>query len=198
MTLTLEPYAAQIARWPQQGRVILAQFDRDSVIVYQAYSEAIGHHAVTHQRLGGSGFSFSRMSWIKPNFLWMMYRSGWASKLSQEMVLAIRIAREGFNTITSLAVSSSFDPAAGLTHDEWKRAVGNSEVRLQWDPDHDPTGAKCERRAIQLGLRGSILRQFVEEWTLAIEDMSELVHAQRQLRHSPERLVIPREDVYPS
>jgi len=25
----------------------------------------------------------NRMTWIKPNFLWMMYRSGWASKKNQ-------------------------------------------------------------------------------------------------------------------
>ena len=39
------------------------------------------------------------MSWIKTNFLWMMYRCGWASKKNQERVLAVRITREGFETI---------------------------------------------------------------------------------------------------
>ncbi|WP_141653813.1 DUF4291 family protein, partial [Erwinia billingiae] len=25
-------------------------------------------------------FSMTRMTWIKPSFLWMMYRSGWGMK----------------------------------------------------------------------------------------------------------------------
>ena len=34
-------------------------------------------------------YSTTRMTWIKPNFLWMMYRSGWAEKKGQENILAI-------------------------------------------------------------------------------------------------------------
>ncbi len=36
------------------------------------------------------------MTWIKPSFLWMMYRCGWAAKPGQERVLAVRITHEGF------------------------------------------------------------------------------------------------------
>jgi hypothetical protein len=75
MDLITEPYLAQQARWPASGRHILAQFDVESVVVYQAYRPAIGHFAARHGYFGG-GFSLGRMSWIKPNFLWMMYRSG--------------------------------------------------------------------------------------------------------------------------
>ncbi|WP_458785448.1 DUF4291 family protein [Vallitalea sediminicola] len=28
----------------------------------------------------GSSFKLNRMTWVKPSFLWMMYRSGWAKK----------------------------------------------------------------------------------------------------------------------
>ena len=66
MNLLTEPYVAQAARWPKQGRHILAQFDDESVIVYQAYRPAIGHFATQHGFFGGE-FSLSRMSWIKPN-----------------------------------------------------------------------------------------------------------------------------------
>lgn len=46
----------------------------------------------------GQKFKMDRMTWIKPSFLWMMYRSGWATKKDQERILAIDIKREGFNT----------------------------------------------------------------------------------------------------
>ncbi|WP_428740137.1 DUF4291 family protein, partial [Sulfurimonas sp.] len=71
----IEGYLQQASRWPSEGKVILAQYDAESITVYQAYNKSIGHYAAEHGVFGGE-FSFSRMTWIKPNFLWMMYRSG--------------------------------------------------------------------------------------------------------------------------
>ena len=69
MHLNTEPYHTQCAQWPRTGRHILAQFDEASIVVYKAYRPAIGHFAAQHGYFGGE-FSFSRMSWIKPGFLW--------------------------------------------------------------------------------------------------------------------------------
>src|SRR5216683_3301143 len=107
MKLVTEPYLAQVRRWPDTGRHILAQFDAETVVVYQAYAPAIGQFAVEHGYFG-SPFSFERMSWIKPNFLWMMYRCGWGTKPKQEVVLAIRLKRTAFETILEQAVYSTF------------------------------------------------------------------------------------------
>lgn len=197
MPLLLEPYRVQLARWPADGKHILAQYDADSIVVYQAYHEGIARWAVEHQRLGGPGFGLERMTWIKPNFLWMMYRSGWATKHSQEHILALRLARAGFDAILARAVPSTFGAGSDATRDDWQAAVAASDVRLQWDPDHDPAGQRCQRRAIQLGLRGPAVRQFIDEWIVAVEDITELVHAQDALRSDATRLTTPREDVYP-
>src|SRR5262245_8940786 len=148
MTLLSEPYLVQTARWPKNGRHILAQFDDGSVIVYQAYRPAIGHFAAKNGYFGGQ-FSLNRMIWIKPNFLWMMYRSGWASKEGQEVVLAVRLMRSAFDEILRRAVPSSFVPGVYENEAAWKTALARSDVRLQWDPDHNPSGAPVERRAIQ-------------------------------------------------
>src|SRR5215475_197230 len=109
MNLITEAYIAQDARWPRSGRHILAQFDAESVVVYQAYRPEIGRHAARHGRFGG-GFSLDRMSWIKPNFTWMMYRSGWGTKPGQEVTLAVRLRRAAFDEILRRAVHSSFVP----------------------------------------------------------------------------------------
>src|ERR1043165_4803179 len=97
-SLRIEPYVAQRARWPVEGRHVMAQFDEETVVVYQAYRPSIGLFAAKHGYFGGD-FSLNRMSWIKPNFLWMMYRSGWATKEGQEVVLAVWIARATFDAI---------------------------------------------------------------------------------------------------
>lgn len=75
MNLITETYSTQLARWPRKGQQILAQYDDSSVVVYQAYRPSIGHFAAQNGYFGGE-FSLTRMSWIKPGFLWMMYRSG--------------------------------------------------------------------------------------------------------------------------
>ena len=198
MNLTTESYQAQIARWPRVGRCILAQFDSDSVVVYQAYRPSIGRFAAEHGFFGGE-FSLTRMSWIKPNFLWMMYRCGWGTKADQETVLAVRLRRAGFDEILAQSVPSRFEPALYATSEQFRVAVDRSSVRLQWDPDHDPSGAPVERRAIQLGLRGDVLRRYASEWILDIQDISPFVAEQRV--HAAmlgwPLLVTPREDVYP-
>ena len=193
MPLILEPYLNQLARWPVEGKHLLAQYDEHSVVVYQAFRPEIAAFAVEHQRLGGP-FSLNRMSWIKPGFLWMMHRSGWASKPDQERVLAVRLKRDAFDTILSEAVASSYGASGFHSRDAWRAAVSRSEVRLQWDPDHDPSGAKQTRRAIQLGLRGDILRRYATTWILEIEDITALAHEQA---HQPrEVLLLPREEIY--
>jgi hypothetical protein len=153
MQLRTAPYLEQKQRWPLSGRHILAQFDEESVVVYQAYRPAIGHFADQHGYFGGD-FSLGRMSWIKPNFLWMMFRSGWGTKEGQEVTL---------------------------------------------DPDHNPTGHKVERRAIQLGLRGDVLARYAREWVVRIEDVSAFVAEQRPHAQPDafDRLILPREEVYP-
>lgn len=82
----------------------------------------------------------------------------------------------------------------------WADAVARSSVRLQWDPDHDPGGAKQERRAIQLGLRGAALAQYAQQWLIAIDDISAFVAEQRpsaQARATYAQLRTPVEAVYP-
>jgi hypothetical protein len=197
MILLTEPYLAQTTRLPKTGRHVVAQFDDDSVIVYQAYRPAIGHFAAQHGYFGGP-FSLNRMSWIKPNFLWMMYRSGWASKAGQEVVLAVRMKRSAFDEILRLAVHSTFVPEVYESEAEWKTAVARSDVRLQFDPDHLPSGAPVERRAIQLGLRGEVLAKYAKDWLLGIEDVSEFVREQSQHARSQYALLVtPKEEVYP-
>ncbi len=198
MNLITEAYLSQNTRWPKEGHHILAQYNDDSVIVYQAYRPSIGHFAARSGYFGGE-FSFTRMSWIKPNFLWMMYRSGWGTKEGQEVTLAVRLKRSGFDTLLAQAVHSSYKENIYQSEEAWKQAVAQSEARLQWDPDHHPSGAKVERRAIQLGMRGTILAYYAREWILDIEDISEFVREQYTHVQTGNftRLATPREMVYP-
>ena len=197
MKLLCKPYREQLDAWPSAGRHILAQFDDQTVVVYQAYGPAIGLFAARHGHFGGE-FSLRRMSWIKPNFLWMMYRCGWATKPGQQVVLAVHIRRSAFDGILAQAVHSGFVADVYGTREAWKQALRRSSVRLQWDPDHAPGGAKLERRAIQLGLRGEVLEKYAREWIVDIEDITDFVTEQRAFVGKPAELVTPAESVYPA
>lgn len=131
MNLVTENHISQRLRWPAEGEHIMAHHDDETVVVYQAYRPAIGEFAVHHGRLDGPDFSLNRMSWVKPNFLWMMYRSGWGTKVGQEITLGLRIRRRFFDQLLRAAVPSGFDAAAFSDRETWQQAVQASEVRLQ-------------------------------------------------------------------
>jgi len=195
MHLITENYQQQRNHWPESGKHIMAQYNDDCVVVYQAYRPEIGLYAEKHQLFGGA-FSYSRMSWIKPNFLWMMYRSGWGCKSGQEIVLAIHLKRSYFDHILTQAVPSA--NLHRLPNQEWKNKLLHSNVRLQWDPDHDPFGLPLARRAIQLGLRGDALAGFKGDAIVKIENISAFVAQQKHIRDTRvEELEIPWESVYP-
>ena len=199
-TLRCERYLEQRAHWPASGRHVMAQFDDRLVVVYQAYRPSIGERAA---RLGyfdeGGGFSLGRMSWIKPNFLWMMYRCGWAQKEGQEVVLAVWLERALFDEVLAAAVPSSWDRERYPAREDWQAAGTRSDVRLQWDPDHGPGGEPLERRAIQLGLRGGMLERYARE-PAKIEDITPFVREQHERLRSAgkEALVTPEERPYQS
>jgi hypothetical protein len=92
------------------ARQVRAKYSAESITVYQAYSPETAGPAVAAGRFAPP-FKRERMTWIKPSFLWMMYRCGWATKPGQERVLAVEITRAGFEWALEHACVSHFDPA---------------------------------------------------------------------------------------
>ena len=183
---------------PQEGQHILAQQCEGKILVYQAFRPSIAAHAIRHQSFGGSDYSYERMSWIKPNFLWMMYRGGWAAKAGQEKVLGIWISQKDFDIILENSCFTSFKQSAHQDESQWRATLDTHPVRLQWDPDHYPNGDKHVRKAIQLGLKGDLLRAFGKEMIEEIIDLTDFVTAQRaQAAHPPyDGLQVAEENLY--
>ncbi len=181
-------------------REIRADYDGRTVVVYQAYRPEIATAAISAGRFVPP-FSLERMTWIKPSFLWMMERCGWASKPGQERVLAIRITRAGWEEALGEAVLTTFEPAVYGDFDAWRRLLDAAPVRVQWDPERDMRGKPQERRAIQVGLSRAIIERYVREWTVEIRDVTPLVHSLRRLldegRASDAQTRLPRERPYP-
>ena len=180
---------------------IRADYDATSIVVYQAYRLEIAEAAVAHNRFVPP-FSLNRMTWIKPSFLWMMERSNWAQKPGQEHVLAVRITRAGWEEALGAAVLSTYTPGVYRDYDDWHAQSEAAAVVVQWDPERDLRGKSLPQRSIQVGLSRHIIARYVEEWTVAIRDVTPLVrrihaliragNADKATKH------LPRERVYPT
>ena len=149
------------------SKEIRAVYTDETIRVYQAYNKTIAEEAVKNGTFGAH-FSMDRMTWIKPSFLWMMYRCGWAQKENQEHVLAIDIKRTGFDKAVDSAVISTFSEDLGITKDEWQKRVKESDVRVQWDPEKDINGNNLSYRSLQLGLRGDAVKEYVHDWIVKV------------------------------
>ena len=181
-------------------REIRADFDRDTVVLYQAYSPVIADAAL------GAGtfvapFSFHRMTWIEPSFLWLMHRSNWAQKSGQERVLCVRVKRSGWEKALSLAVTTSFEPTLYAEPDEWAAAFAAALVQVQWDTERSLRGAGLPHSSIQVGLSRHVIREYVGDWVAEIEDITPRVrkiHDLLQSGHADKaKRLLPPEKVYP-
>ncbi|MGR4973666.1 DUF4291 domain-containing protein [Pseudomonas sp. LARHCG127] len=154
---------------------IRAVYDDKTIRVYQAYSDAIADSALTRGTFVSPPFKMERMTWIKPSFLWMMYRAGWGFKdEGQKRILAIDITREGFEWALAHSCSSHSEP--NMSHEEWKQLKSRSPVRVQWDPERNLLLQPLPYRAIQIGLSQEAARLYTEEWIQRITDVTPLAH----------------------
>ncbi|QFG26333.1 DUF4291 domain-containing protein [Actinomadura sp. WMMB 499] len=180
-------------------RQIRAECDRESITVYQAYRPDIGVPAVRSQTFV-EPFSRGRMTWIKPSFLWLMARSNWARKAGQEMVLAVRISRAGWEEALAKAVPTHADRRVFRDSEEWRRCFATAAVHVQWDPERSLRGQKLEQRSIQVGLSRHVIDDYVDEWIFGIEDRTPLVRRIHRLvqdgKTSQARTLLPPERLY--
>ncbi|MER5640784.1 DUF4291 domain-containing protein [Kitasatospora sp. NPDC002227] len=178
---------------PRPVRQIRAAHDERTITVYQAFSPEIAGPAA---ELGSfpAAFNRERMTWIKPSFLWMMYRSDWGRSAGQERVLAVTIRRQGFEWALGQAELSGYEAELHRSRQEWRRAVRRAPARVQWDPERNLALQPQRCRSLQLGLRGEAVERYLDEWIERIEDVSALAE---RVRLERDAALLPAERPYP-
>lgn len=146
-------------------KTIRATFDKDTIVVYQAYNDKIADEAVKLQKFGNE-FSFRRMTWIKPSFLWVMERSNWANKTNQNRILEIHITRTFWDKCLELAIDTDISKSHG--------SVENAQILVQWDPERTIRGAKLNIRSIQIGVSSQLIHEYNDN-IKKIADLTEKV-----------------------
>lgn len=181
-------------------RRIRALHTASKITVYQAYSPEIGLPAA-RDGCFPAAWRRGRMTWIKPSFLWMMYRSGWGTKDGQETVLSVEITRDGFDWALRHACLSSYVRGLHPDRNTWQRDLKRAPARVQWDPERDLHLRPLPHRSLQLGLAGDAARRYADEWTVAVTDVTALAHEVHAHVRNGEleaaRHLLPAERPYP-
>jgi hypothetical protein len=179
---------------------IRANFDRKTIVMYQAYNKRIAQPALDAQTFVAP-FSFRRMTWIKPSFLWLMHRSNWGRKSNQEHILAVRITRTGWEEALKMGVLTSYESGVHKNPADWQIQFDKALVHVQWDPERSPKGADLQVDSIQVGLSRHVIRRFVDEWIVGIEDYTPTVRKIYDLLQKGDtknaKRHLPPERVYP-
>ena len=168
-----------------------AEWDGEGVYFYQAFNDDIADYALAHQRFGGAAFKPLRMTWIKPSFAWVLYRSRYAKKHSQNRILKVKLTHVAVAELLALC--------------QCKHGGGGSKGRVQWDPERDimhGNGAKqheprkmLRRRAIQIGLSHELSLHYVRS-VVSIQDVTELSRRVGEA-HKTKRPKVRMADVVP-
>jgi hypothetical protein len=153
-------------------REVRALWSEATITVYQAYPAAIAEAALRAGRFVAP-FKRDRMTWIKPSFLWMMYRCGWATKPGQERVLAVELTRDGFEWALANAALSHYDRSLHADRDQWSRELRESPARVQWDPERSLHLTELPYRSLQVGLGGRAVPRYVDDWTVSLTDVTD-------------------------
>jgi hypothetical protein len=156
---------------PVPARQVRAVFTDETITVYQAYPPEIARPALLAGRFVPP-FKRERMTWIKPSFLWMMYRCGWATKPGQEQVLAVEMTRDGFEWALAHACLSHYEAARHRDRDHWSQLLRDSPVRIQWDPERSLDLQPLPHRSLQLGLSGPAVDHYVDQWLVKLTDIT--------------------------
>lgn len=192
--------SARPTRSSSPAREVRADYDRDSIVVYQAYDERIAAAALKAGRLVPP-FSYRRMTWIKPSFRWLMVRSQWASKPGQTRVLALRIPRARWEEALAAAVLTDPHPRVYSSAEAWRDRFAAAQVHVQWDPERSLRGSKLTERSIQVGIGRGLVRAYAEDWVSEVRDLTPLAHKLRErirrgdLRQA--KRLLPPERAYP-
>lgn len=152
----------KVSRKNMKYQEIRANYNRETITVYQAYNENIAIPAIKNNYFE-KPFSFTRMTWIKPSYLWMMERSAWGTKSNQEYILGIKIKRDYWEKALSLSILTSPDEDVYKNPLEWEEKFKHSKVRIQWDPERTLRGEKQDVRSIQVGISRDLIEEYNNE-----------------------------------
>lgn len=179
---------------------IRALYNDKSIAVYSAFSDSIADVAIQNQKLLPP-FTYSRMTWIKPSFLWMMYRSDWGNRAAMNRILRIWINRKDWDSALKEAILTTPESHVYKSHKDWRVRLEKARIRVQWDPERDIENKRLEFKSVQVGVTEKLSEVYAKKWISKIEDVTSLTHEIHNLvirkNISEAKKLLPPEIKYP-
>ena len=120
----LDAVDAAYAAAPLGVQLFVGSYDDTYVHVYQAFNTDIADYAVAQQTfVGCPAFNTRRMTWIKPSFAWVCYRSGYGRKHGQERVLRLSLPHDAMGSLLSQCRLVDTNKATRSSHGSGIRPV---------------------------------------------------------------------------
>lgn len=180
---------------------IRALFDKDNIAVYAAFSDSIANVALKNQQLLPP-FVYTRMTWIKPSFLWMMYRSDWGHRAGMTRILRIWVARDAWEKALQEAILTTPDYPIYSHKKVWRKKLDNTGIRVQWDPERTIDNKKLAFKSIQVGITEKYSEVYAKKWITKIEEVTPLAHSIQNLifqkKWTAAEALLPQERTYPT
>lgn len=178
---------------------IRASYDERNIAVYAAFDSHIADVAIQQQKLLPP-FLLDRMTWIKPSFLWLMYRSEWGTRAGMGRVLQIWIDRKAWEGALREAVLTTPEPHVYPDAKKWRKQLERARVRVQWDPERDLRNVRQDYKSIQVGITPALTGDYAKKWIRRIEDKTDLVQRVGALvaqgKHREAEALLPAERPY--
>lgn len=178
---------------------IRANYTEKHIAVYSAFSSSIADIALENQKLLPP-FSYKRMTWIKPSYLWMMYRSDWGGRAGMERILCIWIERSKWESALKEAILTTPENHVYSDAKKWRKLLEKARIRVQWDPERDIKNRRLDYKSIQVGITSSLSEEYAKRWIFKIEDMTEQTRKISSLvfqrKYEEAKLLLPEERKY--
>lgn len=179
---------------------IRATYTEEHIAVYSAFSSSIADVALQHQKLLPP-FVYNRMTWIKPSYLWLMYRSDWGGRAGMERTLRIWIKRSNWEAALAEAILTTPEKHVYKDVKKWRKSLDKARIRVQWDPERDIKNQRLDYKSIQMGITADLSEVYAKKWIVKIEDLTEDTKAISSLvfqrKFEAAKLLLPEEKIYP-
>lgn len=160
-------------------RRVRAAFDERRVVVWQAHTDEIADYALANGRFGGAAWRRDRVTRFRLSLGSLLGRTEWAKRPGRERVLAVSLAREGFEALLRQSAHAEFEPGLYASRAAWRLATRYAPVSVAWHPDVDEHGRDLPTETLRIGVRDAALRRFTEEYVVGVEDWTPWVGRHR-------------------
>jgi hypothetical protein len=125
-------------------RTLLATWDADTVVVWQAHGTEVAERAVATGRFDGPAWRHDRTTRMRVSLPSLAWRTAY--------------------------VEAEDDRAVYPSTATWRLAMRYASATVSWHPDRGPDGAELPWLTPRFGLRGALLDAFSREWVVGVED----------------------------